>query len=99
MTAKPMSPKNKPSSEKNKMAVILKEMALTIFVHPEKIPLPEAAVSLLFSHVAWNRSIGIPIPATFYNAALSDIEASNLNFWKELKFNDKHHSAYMLRIK
>lgn len=72
------------------MSVILKEMALTIFVHPENIPSSEAAAAtLLLSHVAWNRSIGIPIPDKFYNAVLSDMESSNPNFWKELKYHDK----------
>ena len=72
------------------MSVILKEMALTIFVHPKNIPSSEAAAaSLLFSHVAWNRSIGVTMPDKFHKAVLSDIESCNPNFWKELKYKNR----------
>lgn len=86
---KPMSQQDNLSLE-HKMSEVLKEMALTIFVHPEKIPSSEAvAASLLFSHVAWNRSIGVPFHDKAYNVVLSDIEDSRPNFWDEFKYKDR----------
>lgn len=80
----------KPMSPQDKMSAVLKEMALTIFIHPEKIPSSEAvAASLLFSHVAWNRSIGAPLPDKTYCTVLSDIETNRPNFWDEFKYKDR----------
>lgn len=71
------------------MSDIIKEMAMTLLVNPS-MPSSEAAhAALLFSHVAWNRSLGKELSDREYKAILKEIESSNSELWKEFKSKDQ----------
>lgn len=71
------------------MSAILKEMALTVLVHPESVPSSEAkAAALLLSHVAWQRANGHSFPERMYARALADMQKARPDLRNELTSSD-----------
>lgn len=70
------------------MSDIIKEMAMTLLANPSRPSSEAAHLALLFSHVAWNKSIGKKISKDMYKPVIQQIEDSNRKMWKELKSND-----------
>jgi len=71
-------------TDRRKMSDIMKDLALLAFSDIKAIPSSEAMhATLLFSHVAWNRSLGRNMPE--YKDVLRVILQSNPNMWSELR--------------
>ena len=71
------------------MSEIFQEMALTLLKDPKAIPSAEAAhAALLFSHVAWNRSVGETFTDAECQSILRKFEKARPSFWAELVTKD-----------
>lgn len=72
-----------------KVSAVIKQLADSIRHDPAGLPTAEAAaVSILFAHVAWNRSIGRPLHEANYRPKLEELEQANPELWNELADND-----------
>lgn len=70
------------------MSDIIKEMAMTLLINPQFPSSESAHIALLFSHVAWNRSLGKEISDDMYKIILKEIESSNPELWEEFILKD-----------
>ncbi|MEK7409605.1 MAG: hypothetical protein AAB225_31445 [Acidobacteriota bacterium] len=81
-----------------KLSAIFKDMALTLFVDPSRIPSSEAAhAALLLVHVAWNREVGGELQDR-YQQVLGVFERSCANLWSELRSEDCEALIEELRL-
>lgn len=81
-----------------KLSAVFKEMALTLFVEPSRVPSSEAAhAALLLVQVAWNREVDGPLPDR-YRQVLGAFERSRPNFWSELRSRDCEALIEELRL-
>ena len=77
------------TAEPRKMSIIMKEMSVILFRHPNQVPSSEAAhVALFFANVAWNESIGLGESREGYRNVWETIESDNPELWNEFKSND-----------
>lgn len=73
-----------------KLSEIVLEMAVTLLKHPNIRPSTEAAhTALLFTHVVWNKTIGVKDIEKVYERVLQEFETSNPKSWDE--FNQTDH--------
>jgi hypothetical protein len=73
-----------------KMSEIVLEMAKTLLKDTEAIPSSEAAhAALLFTHVAWNKTLRDKNAYRRYHHLLEELEASNPKLWDEFKITDQ----------
>jgi hypothetical protein len=80
-----------------KLSEILKEMAQTLLINPEKDPSSEAAsAALLFASTAWNIAMGQKKDMGSCKTAIREFEECNPTFWDELK--DKKWQKAILRL-
>jgi hypothetical protein len=69
-----------------KLSEILKKMAQTALIDPDREPSSEAAsASLLFASTAWNIAMGQKKDIGSCKTALREFEECNPAFWDELK--------------
>jgi len=79
-----------------KMSEIVKEMARSVLRVPE-FPSSEAAhAALLLAHVAWNRSLDLPVPEIKYRRVLDALEDAKADFWDELTGSDAEEMIEIL---
>jgi hypothetical protein len=80
-----------------KLSKILKEMAQTLLINPDKDPSSEAAsVALLFASTAWNIAIGQKMDIALCKTAIKDFEEYNPAFWGEFKSKKWHKTVLRL---
>ncbi len=78
-----------PADVPGKLSAIMKELGESILRDPRAVPSSEAAhMALLLAHVAWNRTLGEPVPETAYRKVLEELEQTNPELWNELADND-----------
>jgi hypothetical protein len=80
-----------------KLSEILKKMAQTALINPDKDPSSEAAsAALLFASTAWNVAVGQKMDIALCKAAIRQFEECNPAFWKE--FKSKKWQKTVLRL-
>ncbi len=87
----------KMKKDTQKLSEILKKMAQTVLINPDKDPSSEAAsAALLFASTAWNVAVGQKMDIALCKAAIRQFEECNPAFWDE--FKSKKWQKTVLRL-
>lgn len=78
-----------PQNGDRKLSEIIKEMAWSILKDPDAIPsLPAAQAAVILATIAWNRSVGHPVPRDEYRLHLAQLNWNGTTPWAELRCDD-----------